>query len=67
MTTHLVRLINGKIAELDTGSPECCVPLPDQCLGRHLDSLRYVGGEFVDDPEWIAPARPPAGLDDSGL
>jgi len=62
MSTHLVRIIAGKIAELDTGSPECTVPLPDELIGRHLDSLRFEEGQFVEDESWEAPSRPPAGL-----
>jgi len=60
MSAHRVRIVNGKIAEVNTGSPECVVPLPAQYLGRRLDSLLYRDGEWSDDPEYKEPSRPPA-------
>ena len=38
MSAHRVRIVNGKIAEVNTGSPECVVPLPAQYLGRRLEA-----------------------------
>lgn len=59
MSEELVRIVDRKIAELNTGGRECNVPLPAELHGTHLDSWRYVDGAFVPDSEWVEPVGPP--------
>jgi hypothetical protein len=52
---HYVRIINNKIAELDTGSPSCNIELPNELIGTHLDKWLYINSQFVEDENWTNP------------
>ena len=52
---HYVRIIKGKIAEFDTGSEFCNIPIEVSMLGTHFDSWIYKKGKFELDPDWILP------------
>ena len=52
---HYVRVIKNKIAELDTGSEYCNIPIDDSMIGTHFDQWIYKDGKFEIDKNWVKP------------
>ena len=52
---HYVRVIKNKVAELDTGSEYCNIPIDDSMIGTHFDSWIYKDGKFEIDKNWVRP------------
>ena len=59
---HYVRIIDSRIAELDTGSQHCNIVLPDELIGTHLSKYIYENGQFNIDPNWTEPVEEPPEL-----
>jgi len=59
---HYVRIINNRIAELDTGSIYCNIVLPDELIGTHLSKYIYENNQFNIDPDWTEPIGEPPEL-----
>ena len=61
---YYVKIINQKIAKLDTiQSEECNIPLSEELIGTSLSKCLYINGQFIEDTNWVDVSTTPTESD----